>query len=191
MTAWTRLTPAERPSSPRWRPPLPGLAEPVGRPARVADVMSWGLVTVAPEAPALFALSLATKMGFTHLPVRAGDGLVGMLCTCDLRDSSPRTTVAERMSVPLIVTEEDETLQSAAARMKVHDIGCLPVVVASRIYGILTRGDLRRVGLLGPEPVCASCGAHHHVRGHFCLECLDGVAPTTFSEHYIDIGGGD
>lgn len=191
MTAWTRFTSPGRPSSPPWQPTPPRPAEPGGRPARVADVMSWGPVTVAPDAPALFAASLAAKMGFTHLPVRAGDGLVGMLCTCDLRDSSPRTTVAERMSVPVIVTEEDETLQSAAERMKVHDIGCLPVVVAGRIYGVLTRGDLRRVGLLGPDPTCASCGAHHHVRGHFCLECLDGVAPTTFSEHYIDIGGGD
>ncbi len=166
-------------------------AEPSGRPASVADAMSWGPVTVSPDAPALFAVSLATSKGFAHLPVRAGGQLVGMLCTCDLRDASPRTVVAERMSVPVHVTEEDETLRSAATRMKVLDIGCLPVVVAGRIYGILTRGDLRRAGLLRGDLACVTCGSRHHVRGQFCLECLDSVEPGPFFEHYVDIGGGD
>lgn len=174
-----------------WPPRPAERDEPADRTARVADAMSWAPVTVSPEAPALFAASLAASKGFSHLPVRAGDQLVGMLCTCDLWDASPRTIVAERMSVPVLVTEENETLRSAAARMKIHDVGCLPVVVAGRIYGILTRGDLRRAGLLRSDPVCVTCGSRHHVRGQFCLECLDAVEPGPFFEHYVDIGGGD
>jgi CBS-domain-containing membrane protein len=161
------------------------------RAAQVVDVMSWAPVTVSPDATATYAESVATQKGFTHLPVRDGAHLVGVLCTCDLREAGVRTTVGERMSVPIVLTDERETLESAAVLMQAQGVGCLPVVVGGRIFGLLTRGDLRRVGFHFAGHECLSCGSRHHVRGRFCLECLDHVAPTPFPELYADIGGGD
>lgn len=166
-------------------------ANPTWRVAHVGEAMTWSPITVAPEASATFAEALALQKGFTHLPVRDGAHLVGMVCTCDLLGAGPRTTVGDRMSVPVVLTDERETLEGAASKMEADGVGALPVVVGGRLYGILTRGDLRRAGFVFKTRRCLSCGSRHHVRGRFCLECLDHVAPTPFPEHYTDIGGGD
>lgn len=164
---------------------------PYKRVAQVIDAMSWAPVTVSPETSASFAEALAAHEGFCHLPVRDGTHLVGILCTCDLRDAGPRTRVGDCMSVSVFVTDERETLEGAASMMEAEGVGSLPVVVSGRLYGILTRGDLRRAGFHFTARKCLSCGGRHHVRGRFCLECLDHVAPAPFPEHYTDIGGGD
>ena len=167
------------------------MANPTWRAAQVIEAMTWSPITIAPEAPATFAEALASQKGITHLPVRDGTHLVGMVCTCDLLGAGPGTRVGDRMSFPVIQTDERETLENAVSRMTAAGVGALPVVVGGRLYGILTRGDLRRAGFVLGTKRCLSCGSHHHVRGRFCLECLDHVAPTPFPEHYTDIGGGD
>jgi CBS domain-containing membrane protein len=49
--------------------------------------------------------------------------------------------VKEAMKTEPITTTPDATLQSAARLMAEHKIGCLPVLEAGRIVGILTEGD--------------------------------------------------
>ena len=49
--------------------------------------------------------------------------------------------VKEAMSSEPVTTTPDASLQSAARLMAKHKIGCLPVLEAGRIVGILTEGD--------------------------------------------------
>lgn len=49
--------------------------------------------------------------------------------------------VKEAMNTDPITTTPDTSLQSAARLMAEHKIGCLPVLEAGRVVGILTEGD--------------------------------------------------
>jgi CBS domain-containing protein len=49
--------------------------------------------------------------------------------------------VKEAMKSDPITTTPDASLQSAASLMAQHKIGCLPVLEAGRVVGILTEGD--------------------------------------------------
>lgn len=49
--------------------------------------------------------------------------------------------VKEAMKTEPITTTPDASLQSAACLMAEHKIGCLPVLQAGRVVGILTEGD--------------------------------------------------
>jgi CBS domain-containing membrane protein len=49
--------------------------------------------------------------------------------------------VKEAMKTEPITTTPDATIQSAARLMAEHKIGCLPVLEANRIVGIVTEGD--------------------------------------------------
>jgi citrate synthase len=69
------------------------------------------------------------------------------------------TTVAEVMTAPALVAVEDETLQSAAARMSARGVGSVVVVDAGRPVGILTERDLLRAASAGADPALASVGA--------------------------------
>jgi len=100
------------------------------------------------------------------------------------------------MSREIFVIDADATLGEAVAAVATLQIGCLPVVSAGELVGIITRGDLRRAGieesLLGAH-YCASCRSPHGVcadpRGvaEFCLDCIE--RETSCSDD--DIGTGD
>ena len=49
--------------------------------------------------------------------------------------------VKEAMNTEPITTTPDASLQSAARLMAEHKIGCLPVLEAGRVVGIVTEGD--------------------------------------------------
>ena len=49
--------------------------------------------------------------------------------------------VKEAMNTDPITTTPDASLQSAARLMAEHKVGCLPVLEAGRVVGILTEGD--------------------------------------------------
>jgi CBS domain-containing protein len=49
--------------------------------------------------------------------------------------------VKEAMNTEPITTTPDASLQSAACLMAEHKVGCLPVLDAGRVVGILTEGD--------------------------------------------------
>jgi len=64
--------------------------------------------------------------------------------------------VKEAMRTEPITTFPDASLQSAARLMAEHKIGCLPVLEAGRVVGILTEGDFvllaagQKPGAAGP-----------------------------------------
>ena len=131
----------------------------------VAEAMTPGPVTVAPEATVAAARSAMRRGRFRHLPVVAGGELVGVVAHGDL-ETSPGTPVeaaeslADRplsdvMSTEPVTVWPDEPVEVAARLLVEHAIGCLPVVADEGLVGILTESDLFSVLLRllgGDEP---------------------------------------
>lgn len=162
--------------------------------ARITHVMSAEIISVAPAVEVAATAELAAERGVEHVLVVRGTELVGVLCSCDLW-ASTRSPVHLVMSSPPITIDSQATVAEAAARMLATGVGCLPVVHAGRVVGLVTRGDLARLDLYDlAANTCASCGGHHHVRrpaGYataFCAVCLDSAAP---GPGYDELGWGD
>jgi len=163
--------------------------------ARVSEMMTTPVVSADPLFTVGRALGVAERHGFNHLPVAWGDGeIVGIICVCDLWHARSHELVIQHMTLPVVTIAARDTVMRAADVMREHDVGCLPVVDEHRrLCGIVSEGDLLRVGAIGVDqlpPACMSCGSRHHVRSGvpirgagstatFCIRCLDAppIAP--------------
>ncbi len=126
----------------------------------VKERMKRDPVTVKKGDSFRYALKLIRKEGIRHLPVLDGRQLVGIITDRDLRQAapSPATTLEvhelnyllERLTVETIMTRSvitvtpETDLLEAAKLLLAHKIGCLPVVGAGELLGIITEGDLLR-----------------------------------------------
>jgi acetoin utilization protein AcuB len=116
----------------------------------VADVMTAGVTSLAPDRSVLDAVSVFGECGFRHLLIVDGDGnLAGVLSDRDALRSMARTHDPERtrvatvMARDLIVATPDMPLADAIELLVVHRINCLPVVDPSgKACGIVTTTDL-------------------------------------------------
>jgi len=156
--------------------------------ARVSEIMTSPVVAADPLFTVGRAQSVADRHGFCHLPVAWGDGeIVGVVCVCDLWGAKAHELVIQHMTLPVITVAARETVMRAAEIIREHDVGCLPVLDGERrLCGIVTEGDLLRVGAIGVDqlpPACMACGSRHHVRSAvpvrgvrsaatFCQRCL-------------------
>lgn len=156
--------------------------------ARVSEMMTAPAVAADALFTARRALGVAERHGFNHLPVAwRGGEIVGVVCVCDLWRALPHDLVIQHMTLPVVTTSARDTVMRAADVMREHDVGCLPVLDEQRrLCGIISEGDLLRVGAIGVDqlpPACMSCGSRHHVRtgvpirgacsaAAFCLRCL-------------------
>lgn len=113
---------------------------------RLQDIMSTPVETVAAHAPASEAHALMKRRGIHHLVVMEGPRVVGVVSTRDL--STGRSgSVGEAMSAPVATARPRATVREAANLLRGRTIGCLPVVEAGRVVGIVTISDL--LGLIG------------------------------------------
>jgi CBS domain-containing protein len=156
--------------------------------ARVSEMMTAPAIAADPLSTVGRAQGIADRHGFCHLPVAWGDGeIVGIVCVCDLWSARPHELVIQHMTLPVITISARDTVMRAADVARDHDVGCLPVVDEQRrLCGIITEGDLLRVGAIGVDhlpPACIACGSRHHVRpglsirggrasASYCLRCL-------------------
>jgi len=163
--------------------------------ARVSDIMTAPVVSAAPLATVARTLAVAERHGFRHVPVAWEDGeVVGITCVCDLWRAPGHELIIQHMTVPVVTIGAHETVLRAAELARARDVGCLPVLGDRRLVGIVTVGDLMRVGAVGLDqlpPACEGCGSRHHVRSGrstragevvaYCLRCLSnpGVFATT------------
>jgi CBS domain-containing protein/hemerythrin-like domain-containing protein len=159
----------------------------------LAQVMGPSLITIEGDASVERALKLARGHQVHHLPVLHRAELVGLICTCDLRDAPPESQVAQWMSQPPVTLDASATLHAAAQTMQDKQVGSVIVTLAGRARGIVTRGDLLQL-----EPStesilrngrCECCGLTRHLStdrdGHtFCIYCQDqpGDAPRPIAE---------
>jgi CBS-domain-containing membrane protein len=119
---------------------------------RVQDVMTEGVVTIAPTAPAEDAWNLMRTKDIRHLVVTDASGVVGVLSDRDAggRQGAPvrrNRTVAELMTPRVVTVPPATTMRKAANLMRGRSIGCLVVADRHRIVGIVTVADL--LDLLG------------------------------------------
>jgi acetoin utilization protein AcuB len=129
----------------------------------VGDWMTSDPKTIEPGAPALAALELMIDEGIRHLPVvDRGARLVGILSVDDLRaalpfavsirrppaleerESAREISVGETMTHGPLTTTAKTSVGDAAALLARFRIGCLPVVEAGRLVGILSETDVLR-----------------------------------------------
>lgn len=153
--------PAEEgaPAPPRARPRL-------GEGLLVRDVMTTPVETANRNDPLSRAEQLMSQGRFRHVVVLDEEDLVvGVLSRRDIfygalgwsmgqgRLAHDRlleaTPVKDVMRTEVVTTRPDTPLAEAAGRMLERKIGCLPVVDADRLVGILTEGDF--VTLLAPN----------------------------------------
>lgn len=140
------------------------------------------LQTVSPLLTVREADARARASGVRHLPVIQRGRLAGMTCRCDFVGAEPGARVCDVMSRRVVTITPTTTVDGALDAMARARVGALPVVVSGPLLGIVTRGDLRRVGFpeerLGAER-CGACASPHGVRATRdggaprCLACLE------------------
>ncbi len=117
-------------------------------------------ISVSPLDTLQHATALIRERGIHHLPVVEAGRLVGLVTDRDLRQASPspatslemhelhylldKVQVREIMAVKLYTVAPDTPIEEAARLMLEHGIGCLPVLQAGSLRGIITRTDILR-----------------------------------------------
>ena len=127
----------------------------------VSEAMNRAVVTVLLDARVAAAAELARQTGVEHLLVVDEQTLVGILCTCDLRDADPRDPVSDCMSLPVVTVRPDTPLDEVLETMRECAVGCVPVAVGGLILGTVSDEELERCGVAVPRP-----HRHCHARGH-------------------------
>lgn len=125
----------------------------------VRSRMTADVVTASPTITLAEALTLTRSNRIRHLPVLENGRLVGLVTDRDLRLAMPpiwaeqseelrsalhKKTVGEVMIRSIITTEPSVPIEDAARALYEHRIGCLPVMEAGKLVGILTETDVLR-----------------------------------------------
>ncbi len=119
-------------------------------PDRVRDLMTVGVVTVAPEETVATALRRMIDHDIGAVVVAEGETPVGVFTERDVTRrvlSDPdllERPVREVMSSPVVTTEPDAEIVFVFETMNERRIRRLPVVEGGRLVGILTERDLLR-----------------------------------------------
>jgi len=120
----------------------------------VRDSMTRDVVTLSPQTTAAEALALCREKGIRHLPVMEEGRLVGMVSDRDLRSATPalgdpaRAEALQKIRVwgvmvrDVLTAHSEDPIEQAANTMREKKIGCLPVVEADELVGILTSSDV-------------------------------------------------
>lgn len=113
----------------------------------VGRVMKTDLFTIGYEEPIEIVRSIMAWKKIRHLPVEDTEGrLIGLITATNLKALAPDAdglAAIDIMVSELITVEEDCSLHDAAALLKKHGIGCLPIVKSDKLIGLLTDTDFR------------------------------------------------
>jgi acetoin utilization protein AcuB len=132
----------------------------------VEGAMVAKVVTATTHTTVAEAAELMERGRFRHLPVLDGRSLAGIVSERDVRPpTGMRTEVVEAfvgrqlssvMHSPVITVSPDDPIEQAARLLYENKIGCLPVVCAGELAGIITSSDIfdtfmRITGMLEPS----------------------------------------
>jgi CBS domain-containing protein len=126
----------------------------------VKDWMSSPAVCVLPDVPVRMALGLMERRKVRRLPVVEGGKLVGIVTLSDLlkvvnrSDGIPSGVdlpIQQVMTKDPVTVTTDDPLEVAARLMIRRKISGLPVLLESRVQGVITESDLFRAmaGIMG------------------------------------------
>lgn len=127
----------------------------------IEAIMSTDLITLHETANLAEARTLMQSNRIHHLPIVAdNDELVGLITLTNvlagtdsiLRDQENRMhaediCVKDVMVTDLATVDEHASLRQAALFLEKHKIGCLPVVTAGKLRGIITDTDFVAVAI--------------------------------------------
>jgi acetoin utilization protein AcuB len=140
----------------------------------VRDIMTTEITTLREDEVLLDATLILARGGFRHIPILSGKQLAGIVTERDLKHYTPSilsgiapeeynrlmatTPLSKIMTRHPITIEPSRTVYEAARTLYEHRIGCLPVVEAGELKGIITTTDmlnlllqfLREKGLVPP-----------------------------------------
>lgn len=110
---------------------------------QVRDVMTAKVLTVEAQDTIARARARMRQKGVHQLVVtgRRG-GVVGVIGAADVGSAPDDGSVEEFMSRRLFIVRPDTSAGAAAALMRAHAIGSLPVVDGRRLVGIVTVSDM-------------------------------------------------
>lgn len=127
---------------------------------QVWQLMSTEIVTLDAQGTLDVADDLMKLKRIRHLPVVDDGRLVGLVTQRDLflagvssvlqfrktteKEWLARVRIAEVMIRHLVTVSPEADVEEAVARMVKHKIGCLPVVSAGKLVGLLSETDLLR-----------------------------------------------
>lgn len=162
----------------------------------LSQVMSKPVVVVPPHSRVDQVLELSSERGMHHFPIVDRDELVGLVCTCDLREEEPHATVGTLVRRSVVTLSVESSLDDAARVMARHAVGSAVIVDATRVMGIVTREDLFAVdaelAAMLSEGHCAACGTARHLRpsiggAYLCADCTERAK----ADDWFDTGEGD
>jgi acetoin utilization protein AcuB len=126
----------------------------------VSGWMTMKVYTVGPDDHLSDALSLMKERRIKHVPVVKGGRLLGMISDRDIKEYSPsratsldiyelhyllaKTRIKEVMHPQVRTTTPDTPVEEAARIMLDEGIGCLPVLEADQLVGIISDRDIFR-----------------------------------------------
>lgn len=115
---------------------------------QIGDLMSFPVMTVAPETPMEEVAAVLRKTGCTGIPVVREKRVVGIISRRDFKKvkkaSQLKAPVKAFMSGKVFDIPPESSVLQAARMMIKHDIGRLPVVENGELLGIVTRSDTMR-----------------------------------------------
>jgi CBS domain-containing protein len=111
------------------------------------EIMTTPVLTFSRAEPASDALARMRDAHVRHGVVLSGHEVIGIVSERDLgglRGGILRKgcTVADLMRGDPLVASPQMSATKAALLLRQHRIGCLPILHAGRLVGIITRGDL-------------------------------------------------
>jgi CBS domain-containing protein len=148
----------------------------------VSELMSAPAVTIDPDMRVENVLDLAEQRAVHHFPIVEHGALVGLVCTCDLRDALPHSCAMERSHQHVVTISPDGKAEDAARLMAREAVGSVVVVGSEGIVGMITREDVARsapeLASLMAEGHCSACGTRHHLHPgpndtFLCSDCLE------------------
>ena len=136
---------------------------------RVKDLMTTGVLTVSPDDSLSDLRDMMHSRNVRHVPiVNAQQQVKGIVSHRDLLKNTlfdrPRLSqyvedeilaslqVAEVMTTHVECIGPEDALEDAARIMLDRKFGCLPVIAAGRLVGILTESDFVRFHASGTNP---------------------------------------
>lgn len=161
----------------------------------VSDLMSQPALVIGPDWQVADVYDLAERKRAHHFPIVDGSTLLGIVCTCDLRNAAPAQTVREYVRRNVATIAPTREAADAARLMAERAVGSAVVVGSEGILGILTREDLQNdlnTRHLLADGQCSACGTFKHLRsgpdGAFlCVDCAD----RAHVDNWLDLGEGD
>jgi CBS domain-containing protein len=127
----------------------------------VAEIMTREPYTLGPDNSLADARQLMGEHRIRHIPVLSAEGnLIGVVTQRDVlagADSSvlnksgnsgdKYVALSTIMTAPVQHVEEQDSLRGTAMRMQKNKLGCLPVLRAGKLVGIITDSDFVSIAI--------------------------------------------